>query len=174
MRASTGRLIADVIQTDAALNPGNSGGPLLNSRAEVIGVNTALIRGAQSICFAVAIDIAHWVIPQLLKNGRVRRGYLGIAGGNFPIDRRIQVAFDLQQNTGVRVQSIESASPAHAAGVLAGDIIVGIDGMSIDSIDALHQALGHERVNRLCVVKVLRGAKSSQPLYLSITPIDRG
>ena len=173
MRASTGRLIADVIQTDAALNPGNSGGPLLNSRAEVIGVNTALIRGAQSICFAVAVDIANWVIPQLLQNGRVRRGYLGIAGSNFTIDRRVQIAFELKQDTGVRVQSVESQSPAQAAGIRAGDILVGIDGVAIDSIDSLHQALGFERIDRHCMVKLLRGSKASQPLYLGVTPIER-
>lgn len=173
MRASTGRLIADVIQTDAALNPGNSGGPLLNSRAQVIGVNTALIRGAQSICFAVAIDIAHWVIPQLLQSGRVRRGYLGLAGSNFTIDRRIQVGFELKQSTAVRVQSVEAGSPAQDAGVRVGDILVGIDGVTIDSIDALHQALGFERINRHCMVKLLRRSKSSQPLFLGITPIER-
>ncbi len=173
MRASTGRLIADVIQTDAALNPGNSGGPLLNSRAQVIGVNTALIRGAQSICFAVAIDIANWVIPQLLQSGRVRRGYLGLAGSNFTIDRRIQVGFELKQSTAVRVQSVEAGSPAQNAGVRVGDILVGIDGVTIDSIDALHQALGFERINRHCMVKLLRGSKSSQPLFLGITPVER-
>ncbi|AEG93423.1 Candidate Protease degQ precursor [Ramlibacter tataouinensis TTB310] len=107
MRASTGRLIPDVIQTDAALNPGNSGGPLLNSRAEVIGVNTAIIAGAQAICFAVAIDTAAWVIPQLMRHGRVRRGYLGVAGSTTALDRRIVVALGLQQQHAVRVLGAE-------------------------------------------------------------------
>src|SRR5687768_9426820 len=106
MRASTGRMIPDVIQTDAALNPGNSGGPLLNSRGEVIGVNTAIIRGAQSISFAVAIDIAEWVIPQLLQHGRVRRGYIGVAGATVALDRRVPLFQHLDQNSGVRVQAV--------------------------------------------------------------------
>src|SRR6201996_450488 len=97
MRTSTGRLIPDVIQTDAALNPGNSGGPLLASSGEVIGINTAIIRGAQAICFAVAADIAHWVIPQLLQHGRVRRGYLGVAGQTQELHRRVVLAYELPQ-----------------------------------------------------------------------------
>jgi S1-C subfamily serine protease len=119
MRTSTGRLIPDVIQTDAALNPGNSGGPLLNGRGEVIGVNTAIIRGAQSICFAVAIDIATWVIPQLLQHGRVRRGYLGVGGGTVPLHRRVVLAHGLPQSSGVRILSLEQGSPAEQAGLCA-------------------------------------------------------
>src|SRR5437870_4057766 len=115
MRAGTGRLIPDVIQTDAALNPGNSGGPLLNSRGEVVGVNTAIIRGAQSISFAVAIDIAAWVIPQLLQHGRVRRGYLGVGGQTTALDRRVVLAFELTQSHAVRVSTVERDSPAALA-----------------------------------------------------------
>jgi len=114
MRTSTGRLIPNVIQTDAALNPGSSGGPLLNARGEVIGVNTAIIRGAQSICFAVAIDIATWVIPQLLQHGRVRRGHLGVGGNTVPLHRRVVLAHALAQDRGVRVLSIEKNSPCRA------------------------------------------------------------
>src|SRR4051812_34993926 len=120
MRTSSGRMIPDVIQTDAALNPGNSGGPLLDSRGEVIGINTAIIRGAQSICFAVAVDIAGWVIPQLLQHGRVRRGYLGVAGTTQPLDRRIVLAFELPQAHAVRIVGVDPDSPGARAGLPEG------------------------------------------------------
>ena len=170
MRSSTGRLIPDVIQTDAALNPGNSGGPLLNSRGEVIGVNTAIIRGAQSISFAVAIDIAAWVIPQLLQHGRVRRGYLGVGGATAALDRRVVLAFGLEQSSAVRVSTIEPESPAARAGVRVGDLIVGFDGVAIDSVDRLHQTLDAGRVDRDCVMKLLRGGPGGGPLYLTLRP----
>src|SRR6185295_7175344 len=141
MRSGTGRLIPDVIQTDAALNPGNSGGPLLSSRGEVIGVNTAIIRGAQSISFAVAVDIAAWVIPQLLQHGRVRRGYLGVGGATAALDRRIVLGFGLAQSHAVRVSTVEPNSPAARAGLREGDLVVGLDGVTIDSVDRLHQTL---------------------------------
>ena len=175
MRSASGRLIPDVIQTDAALNPGNSGGPLLNSRGEVIGVNTAVIRGAQAISFAVAIDVAAWVIPQLMQHGRVRRGYLGVAGTTVALDRRIVLGFGLQQSHAVRVLSLEPDSPCVSAGLHVGDLIVGIDGLTIDSVDRLHQALDASRVNRDCVVKVLRGqAGGARPLYLIVRPREQG
>ncbi|HEX7637570.1 MAG TPA: trypsin-like peptidase domain-containing protein [Burkholderiaceae bacterium] len=172
MRASTGRLIPDVIQTDAALNPGNSGGPLLDSRGDVIGVNTALIRGAQAICFAVAADTAAWVIPQLLQHGRVRRGYLGVAGHTQAIDRRVVLAYELPQASGVRVTSVEPDSPAARVGVREGDLIVGLDGVALPSVDALHQALDASRVNRDCVLKLIRGTRSPAPLYLAVRPLE--
>ena len=112
MRASTGRQIPGVIQTDAALNPGNSGGPLADSNAQVIGVNTAIIRGAQSISFAVGIDIAKWVLPQLMQHGRVRRGHLGVAGGTAPLSARVVRAHGLSHSQAVRLQSVENGSPA--------------------------------------------------------------
>src|SRR5205085_1383188 len=133
MRAGTGRLIPDVIQTDAALNPGNSGGPLLNSRGEVVGVNTAVIRGAQSISFAVAIDTAGWVIPQLLQHGRVRRGTLGVSGMTVALDRRIVRGFALAQSHAVRVSAVEPGSPAERAGLHQGDLLIGLDGVTVDS-----------------------------------------
>lgn len=173
MRASTGRLIPNVIQTDAALNPGNSGGPLLNARAEVIGVNTAIIAGAQALCFAVAADVARWVIPQLLRHGRVRRGHLGVGGMTQELHRRVVLAHGLQQASGVRVQSVEAGSPAALAGVREGDVIVGLDGLEITSVDALHQALDESRVARDCLLKLLRGVRSPQPLYLNVRPADR-
>ena len=172
MRTSTGRLIPDVIQTDAALNPGNSGGPLLASNGDVIGVNTAIIRGAQAICFAVAVDIAHWVIPQLLQHGRVRRGYLGVAGQTQELHRRVVLAYELPAASGVRVMSVEAGSPAARVGVHEGDVIVGLDGMAIASVDALHQALDASRVNRDCVLKLIRGVRSPVPLYLTVRPAE--
>jgi S1-C subfamily serine protease len=172
MRSFTGRLIPDVIQTDAALNPGNSGGPLLNARGEVIGVNTAIIRGAQSISFAVAIDIAGWVIPQLMQHGRVRRGYLGVGGMTMALDRRIVLAFGLAQSHAVRVSAVERDSPAARAGLHEGDFIVGLDGVTIDSVDRLHQTLDASRVHRDCVLKVLRGNATGQPLYLMVRPSE--
>jgi S1-C subfamily serine protease len=170
MRSGSGRLIPDVVQTDAALNPGNSGGPLLNARGEVVGVNTAIIRGAQSISFAVAIDIAGWVIPQLLQHGRVQRGHLGVAGMTVALDRRIALAFELAQTHAVRVSAVEAQSPAGRAGLRETDLIVGLDGVVIDSVDRLHQTLDASRVNRDCVLKVLRGNGSGQPLYLTVRP----
>jgi len=172
MRASTGRMIPDVIQTDAALNPGNSGGPLLDSNGDVIGINTAIIRGAQAICFAVAVDIAHWVIPQLLQHGRVRRGYLGVAGQTQELHRRVVLAYELPNSSGVRVMSVEPESPAARVGVREGDIIVGLDGLPIASVDALHQALDASRVNRDCVIKLIRGVRTPAPMYLTVRPLE--
>jgi S1-C subfamily serine protease len=172
MRTSTGRLIPDVIQTDAALNPGNSGGPLLDSKGEVIGVNTAIIRGAQAICFAVAVDIAGWVIPQLLQHGRVRRGYLGVAGQTQDLHRRVVLAYELPNASGVRVMSVEAESPAARVGVREGDVIVGLDGVAIASVDALHQTLDASRVNRDCVLKLIRGVRTPAPLYLTVRPAE--
>src|SRR5678815_2968267 len=173
MRASTGRLIPDVIQTDAALNPGNSGGPLLNSRGEVIGVNTAIIRGAQSISFAVAIDIAEWVIPQLLQHGRVRRGYIGVAGATVALDRRVTLFHHLEQKTGVRVVSLDPQSPAAQAGLREGDIVLGIDGVTIDSVDALHRVLDESRIQRDCALKFLRGHTSPEVMFVTVRPRER-
>ena len=173
MRASNGRLIPDVIQTDAALNPGNSGGPLLNTRGEVIGVNTAIIRGAQAICFAVAVDIAAWVIPQLLQHGRVRRAWLGVGGSTIALDRRIVVALGLGQASGVRVLSVESGSPAETAGLRAGDIVIALDDRPIASIDMLHQALDSTRIQRDVAVSLLRAGAAQQPLVLSARPNER-
>jgi S1-C subfamily serine protease len=173
MRASNGRLIPDVIQTDAALNPGNSGGPLLNSRGDVIGVNTAIIRGAQAISFAVAIDTAKWVIPQLLQHGRVRRSYLGVGGSTITLDTRLVRAFALENTTGVRVLSIDAQSPAALANIRNDDLIVGLDGEPIPSVDKLHQALNASRIQKDCIVKVVRGNKSPQVLYVNVRPLER-
>ncbi|HZF16324.1 MAG TPA: trypsin-like peptidase domain-containing protein [Steroidobacteraceae bacterium] len=170
LRARTGRLIDDVIQTDAALNPGNSGGPLVDSNGRVIGVNTAIIPGAQGICFATAIDTAQWVISQILAHGRVRRAWLGIAGANSPLSRRIAHHYELPNAAGVRVQSIESDSPAAAAGVESGDLIVAYDGETVDSIDQLQRVLDHRRVAHETVLTVIRRA---QKLSLAVTAGER-
>jgi S1-C subfamily serine protease len=170
LRASTGRLIDDVIQTDAALNPGNSGGPLVNARGEVIGVNTAIIPGAQGICFATASDSAQWVLGQLLAHGRVRRGWLGVAGSNAPLARRIARHHGIENASGVRVRSIERGSPAQSAGLESGDLIVSYDGEVITGIDRLQQVLNAERIGRSCETVVLRHTRK---VALRATAIER-
>jgi S1-C subfamily serine protease len=159
LRSQTGRLIDDVLQTDAALNPGNSGGPLVNSRGEAIGVNTAIIPGAQGICFATAIDTVKWVVMQLLRDGRVRRGYLGIAGANVPLARRVARHFDLANTHAVRVESVERAGPAHCAGLRPGDRIVRFGGRAVNGIDDLHRALTGERIGAASRLALVRGTE---------------
>jgi S1-C subfamily serine protease len=156
LRSMTGRLIDDVIQTDAALNPGNSGGPLVNSRGEVIGVNTAIIPFAQGICFATAIDTAKWVVEQLLRFGRVRRGYIGVAGATMALSRRAQRFHGLGAGAGVRVESLEPGSAAERAGVEAGDVIIGYDGEEVAGVDELHRLLSEERIGKQTRVTLLR------------------
>ena len=170
LRAQTGRLIDDVLQTDAALNPGNSGGPLVDSRSEVIGVNTAIIPGAQGICFATAIDTVKWVVLQLLKNGKVRRGYLGIAGATVPLARRLARHFELDNARAVRVESVEKGGPANRAGVEAGDLIVRFAEQPVNGIDDLHRLLTGERIGAESGLTVLRRA---QQLELRVTPSER-
>ena len=159
LRSQTGRLIDDVLQTDAALNPGNSGGPLVNSRGEAIGVNTAIIPGAQGLCFATAIDTVKWVAMQLLKDGRVRRGYLGIAGANAPLGRRIARHFGLENTHAVRVESLDREGPAARAGLEAGDRIVAFAGHAVNGIDDLHRALTAERIGVGSPVVLIRGTE---------------
>jgi S1-C subfamily serine protease len=171
LRTQTGRLIDDVLQTDAALNPGNSGGPLVASRGEVIGVNTAIIPMAQGICFATSIDTVKWVVVQLLRHGKVRRGYLGIAGANIPFPRRIARHFALANSRTVRVESVEAGGPASRAGLEAGDLIVAFDGATVEGIDALHRLLTVERIGRPLPITVIRGA---QKIDLSLIPSEIG
>jgi S1-C subfamily serine protease len=170
LRAQSGRLIDDVIQTDAALNPGNSGGPLVSSHGEVIGINTAVIMGAQGICFAVAANTANFVLGELVRHGRVRRAFVGIAAQQMALPRRIRHAAGLDQDSAVMVASVESGSPADQAGVLAGDIILSLDGMAITGADDFIRALTGERIGRDATVKVLRKGKLED---LSITPRER-
>jgi S1-C subfamily serine protease len=169
LRSQTGRLIDDVLQTDAALNPGNSGGPLVNSRGEAIGVNTAIIPGAQGICFATAIDTVKWVVMQLLKDGRVRRGYLGIAGANVPLARRVARHFDLANTHDVRVESVERDGPAHRAGLRPGDRIVRFHGIAVNGIDDLHRALTGERIGAAAGLALIRG---TELVELEVRPVE--
>src|SRR5260221_300009 len=158
LRSVTGRLIDDVIQTDAALNPGNSGGPLVDSQGEVIGVNTAIIPFAPGICFATASDTAQWVLGQLLQHGRVRRAWIGVAAFTSPLARRIARHHELEQFSGVRVRNVEPASPAAAAGLEAGDLIISYDSETVTGIDRLQRILNGDRVGRSCELVLLRRA----------------
>jgi len=159
LRSQTGRLIDNVIQTDAALNPGNSGGPLVTSNGEVIGVNTAIILPAQGICFAIAINTAKFVAGRLIKDGRIRRGYLGVAGQNVPLHRALVRTHHLSINSGIFVISVEQNSPAQKAGLRDGDIIVGLDDHDVASIDVLHRLLTDYQPGVRARLTVLRGTE---------------
>ena len=169
LRAQTGRMIDDVLQTDASLNPGNSGGPLVDSSGEVIGVNTAIIPMAQGICFATAIDTVKWVVVQLLREGKVRRGYLGIAGANVPLPRRIARHFALEQTRAVRVESCDENGPAGRAGVEPGDLVVSFDHASVAGIDDVHRLLTAERIGKPASLVVLRRATRHE---FTVTPVE--
>ena len=166
-RANTGRLMDDIIQTDAALNPGNSGGPLVNSRGEVIGVNTAVILPAQGLCFAIGIDTAKHVAGWLIKDGKIRRSHIGVGGQNVPVSRRLMRYHKLSAPSGVLVIAISAGSPAVRAGVREGDVMVEFNGQPIPSIDALHKLLTGDQIGVRGALTVLRGAEK---LVLSITP----
>jgi S1-C subfamily serine protease len=156
LRATTGRLIDDVIQTDAALNPGNSGGPLLDTAGHVVGVNTAIIAGAQGICFATSIDSAKSVVAQLLRHGRVRRASLGIAAQNAALPRRYVHYFQLSSDTAVRVMEVANDSPAARASIEPGDLLIALDGTPCESIDHLHRLLSFERIGVQSTLTVIR------------------
>lgn len=170
LRAENGRLIGDVIQTDAGLNPGNSGGPLVSSRAEVIGINTAMILGAQGICFAVAANTALHVLTQILAHGRVRRGRIGIAGEQVPLAARAAYQANLKQGSGVAVREIQGTSPADVAGLRPGDVIVRVDGEPVTGIDDLFRVLDDKRIGRSVTVAILRGLELMQ---FDIRPEER-
>jgi S1-C subfamily serine protease len=157
LRSQSGRLMDAVIQTDAALNPGNSGGPLVNSRGEVIGVNTAMILPAQGICFATSIDTAKFVASRLIRDGKVSRSYIGLAGQNVPLPRRIVRYYDLPVESGIQVVSFEENSPARMGGLMEGDIIIGFDDRPTKGIDDLHKLLTEERIGRKSTLSVIRG-----------------
>jgi S1-C subfamily serine protease len=169
LRSRSGRLMDDVIQTDAALNPGNSGGPLVNSRGEVIGVNTAIILPAQGLCFATPINTAKWVAGRLIQSGRIRRGFLGIAGQNVPVPRRIARLQALPSARGVLVAGVEPGSPAARAGVRERDIIVGLDGRPVAGVDDLHRILTEDRIGVPSSLTLLR---ELEPRTLQITSVE--
>lgn len=160
LRATTGRLVEDVIQTDAALNPGNSGGPLVDAGGRAVGVNTAIIAAAQGICFATSIDTAQTVVAELLRHGRVRRASLGIAAQNAALPRRYQRYFTLAQDAAVRVNEVLSDGPAAHAGLAPGDLIVAFDGSPVVSIDTLHRLLTRERIGVRTTLDLLRRDRS--------------
>lgn len=169
LRAGSGRLIDNVIQTDAALNPGNSGGPLVNSRGEVIGVNTAIILPAQGICFAIAINSAKLVAGYLIKDGKIRRGYIGIAGHNVELPRRFVRFYRLPAETAVRVASVEGSSPAASAGIKEGDVLIRFGESPIAGIDDLQRQLTMSQVGVRTPVTVIRG---TEQMMLEIEPIE--
>ncbi len=167
LRSYSGRLIEDVIQTDAALNPGNSGGPLVNSRGQVIGVNTATILPAQGICFAIGINTAKFVASRLLRDGRIRRCYIGVSAQTVPIHRRVVRFYSLERETGVVVVGIEDRSPARTAALREGDVIVALDGKPVAGVDDLHRLLTDAQVGARCSLTVIR---HTERLILRIFP----
>jgi S1-C subfamily serine protease len=167
LRSQSGRLIDNVIQTDAALNPGNSGGPLVNSRGEVIGVNTAVILPAQGICFAIAINTAKYVAARLIRDGRIVRAYLGVAGMTAPVHRRVVRFYRLAATNGVMVASVEPGSPAEKAGVKPRDIIVAYGDSPVESVDDLHKLLSEERIGAKAELTVIRG---TEQIRLEVLP----
>jgi len=171
LRAQNGRLIGDVIQTDAALNPGNSGGPLVNSRAEVIGVNTAVIMGAQGICFSVASNTAQHVITQILQHGRVRRARLGVAGDQVNLPQRLRVQLGLGQQAGVRVVEVQSGSPAQTAGLEPGDVILSLDQETVTGIDDIARVLDGGKIGKRVSARILRDAQ--RIVSLELVPTER-
>jgi S1-C subfamily serine protease len=169
MHSQSGRLIDNIIQTDAALNPGNSGGPLVNSAGEVIGVNTAMIRPAQGICFAIASNTAKLVAGWLIRDGRIRRSYIGVAGQNMPLHRRVIRFYNLPLETGVLVASVEKDSPAQRAGLREGDIIVAFNERPVGTIHDLHKMLVSEQIG---VAAKLMAIRHTEKLELSILPAE--
>jgi S1-C subfamily serine protease len=170
LRSRTGRMIEDVIQTDAALNPGNSGGPLVSSRGEVIGINTAVIAGAQGISFAVASNTASFVLGELIRHGRVRRAVIGVAAQTAPIPRRFALAAGIGGNTGAILTTVDQAGAAAAAGLVRGDIVVALDDQPVTGVDDLIRLLTAERIGRSAAVDVVRLGRLRR---FEVTPGER-
>ncbi|WOH83884.1 trypsin-like peptidase domain-containing protein [Bradyrhizobium sp. BEA-2-5] len=170
IRSVSGRTIEDVIQTDAALNPGNSGGPLVSSNAEVIGINTAIINGAQGICFAVASNTAQFVLSEIIRHGYVRRAYIGVAGQTAPVPRRHAVLAGVENKMGALLMQIEPDGPAAKAGLLPGDVVIRLDGVEINGVDDLIRVLDHSRIDRTLSMDVLRLGRLRA---IDIHPIER-
>jgi S1-C subfamily serine protease len=170
LRATTGRMIEDVIQTDAALNPGNSGGPLVSSRGEVIGINTAVIMGAQGICFAVASNTANHVLSEIIMHGRVRRAYIGVGAQTVPVPRRHAIEAGIENKLGAMLTSIDQSGPASQAGLLTHDLVVRLDGEPVTGIDDLIRLLDRNRIGKTVNVDVLRLGRLRT---FALTPIER-
>jgi S1-C subfamily serine protease len=168
-RTGPGRLVDNVIQTDAALNPGNSGGPLVDSHGRVIGVNTAIIAAAQGICFAIPANTAQFVAARLIRDGRIKRSFIGIAGQNVPLHRRVVRFFKLEVETGVLVVGMEDDTPAKKAGLTEGDIVIELDGKPVRNIDDLQRLLTDERVGVSIPMVILR---RTEKLTLDVTPAE--
>ena len=170
IRSVSGRTIEDVIQTDAALNPGNSGGALVSSNAEVIGINTAIIAGAQGICFAVASNTAQFVLSEIIRHGYVRRAYIGVAGQTAPVPRRHAVVAGIDNTMGALLAQIEPDGPAARAGLLSGDVVIRLDGVGIHGVDDLIRALDRDRIGRTLQMDVLRLGRLRE---IEIHPVER-
>jgi S1-C subfamily serine protease len=170
IRSVSGRSIEDVIQTDAALNPGNSGGPLVSSRGEVIGINTAIIQGAQGICFAVASNTAQFVLSEIIRYGYVRRAFIGVSGQTAPVPRRHAVLAGIENKMGALLDQIERDGPAYQAGLLPGDVVVALDHVPVNGVDDLIRILDRDRIGRTIEVEVLRLGRLRA---IDITPTER-
>ena len=169
LRSQSGRLIDDIIQTDASLNPGNSGGPLVTTRGEVIGINTAMILPAQGLCFAIGVNTARFVASRLIRDGRIRRAYIGIAGQNIDVPRTMARANQVAIASAVRVDSVEKGSPAARAGLEKGDIIVAFGEVATTGVDDLHRVLGEDQINKAIDVAVIR---SGRRRTIAVTPME--
>jgi S1-C subfamily serine protease len=170
LRSYAGRLIDDVVQTDAALNPGNSGGPLVTAQGEIIGINTAIIRVAQGLCFAIASNTAKFVVSELIRHGKVRRSYIGVGGQTMALPRRVARFHQLAAESGLRVMNVEADSPAGRAGLMEGDVIVAFDGIPTPGIDSLHRLLTAERIGKPVALAVLRRTEKH---VFQVTPAAR-
>jgi S1-C subfamily serine protease len=169
LRARSGRLMDDIIQTDAALNPGNSGGPLVTTRGDVIGINTAMILPAQGLCFAIASNTARFVAARLIRDGRIRRSYIGVAGQNVPVPRLMARANHLAVSSGVLVVSVEPDSPAATAGLRDGDIVLTLAGVAVTGVDDLHRHLTEDRIGVPTTVTLLRATRRRE---ITIVPAE--
>ena len=169
LRSTTGRLIDNIIQTDVALNPGNSGGPLVDSRGRVVGVNSAVFAMAQGISFAIPIDTATWVIPQLLARGRVSRAYLGFGGQSRPLDRRLARAIGMPNTRAIEIVSVEPDAPAARAGLQVGDLVVGIGDQAVETVDDVHRLLVTWPIGQALALTIVRGVERR---HVSVTPIE--
>lgn len=166
----SGRSIEDVIQTDAALNPGNSGGPLVSSGGEVIGINTAIIQGAQGICFAVASNTAQFVLSEIIRHGHVRRAFIGVSGQTAPVPRRHAVLAGVENTMGALLDQIDPDGPAAKAGLMPGDVVISLDHVAVNGVDDLIRILDRDRIGRVLEIDVLRMGRLRS---IDIHPVER-